>query len=79
MTNNKALPLLLKEWKEYPDQSMRLGQYFMNFYLTGSQWTELFYTEDTKTALTLIAEWLDRHQYYDELPEKPTNYPKTTD
>lgn len=65
-----VIDTLVEEWKQYPDKSMRLGQYFMNFYLTGYNWPSLYYEQDYHTALNHIKEWLSDHQYYDELPQK---------
>lgn len=65
-------PAILKLMEEYEKSShgMRLGQYFMCFYLKNTNWPALFYTESTSAAIGIIGDWLDRHQYHDELPLK---------
>lgn len=48
-------------------QHQRLGQHFYNLYLKGDPWPKLFYGKDEDTRF-LIANWLDQHHYFDELP-----------
>lgn len=47
---------------------LRLGQRFVNMYIKNT-WSELFYADDEKASY-LIAQWLNDHQYYDELPQE---------
>lgn len=46
---------------------LRLGQRFVNEYIK-HPWPELFYTEDSGKAITIITEWMKDLQY-DTLPE----------
>lgn len=49
------------------DDQQRLGQRFVNMYIT-YPWTELFYERDDAKAEALIQAWLNDHQYWTELP-----------
>lgn len=49
-------------------QHLRLGQYFCNLFIRES-WPALYYEADDAVASALIFEWLERHQYTDDLPE----------
>lgn len=43
---------------------MRLGQRFVNEFIKGTGWTELFYERDDRVALEMIKQLLTDLQYY---------------
>lgn len=51
------------------NRSERLGQFFVNRYCkTG--WTDLFYMTDHEFATIMIKDWLEDHNYEEELPQQ---------
>jgi hypothetical protein len=46
---------------------LRLGQHFCNLFIK-SPWPELYNEEDLARSTSLITQWLEDNQYYDELP-----------
>lgn len=52
-------------------EHLRLGQYFCNLFIKEST-PALYYEGDDAKAGALIREWLERHQYTDNLP-RPQN------
>lgn len=77
----QSLQLLLAEYhnREPKCQDMRLGQYFMVYYVFYSgyknpyrqfTWPELFYEEDNDKAAEIINKYLIDHCYISELPKR---------
>lgn len=71
----KSLSLLLENYAKEGLPHLRLGQYFVAFYIKYS-WPELFYERDYHKALASISMWLEQHHYYDELPQKVNSVSK---
>lgn len=65
-------PALIKfmrlHYQEDKCPHLRLGQRFVNMYIKGPM-PELFYADDTRASV-MIADWLDAHQYYEDLPRE---------
>jgi hypothetical protein len=63
----KSSHRIMMDWKQNPDKSLRLGQYFCNIYMTNA-WPELYYEKQASTALTYIDKWLIDHHYEYNMP-----------
>lgn len=66
------LAMQLQQWinlhyKSTEADHLRLGQRFCNTFIKES-WPELYYEANDAVAKSMIEVWLDRHQYYTELP-----------
>ena len=57
----------MMDWVNHPDQSLRLGQYFCNTYMTNA-WPELYYEEKEAIAFIHIHKWLIDHHYEYDMP-----------
>jgi len=55
--------------QKYVDEglSMRLGQAFVNWYMS-TPWPELFYEKNDKVAMEMITKHLVAYCYYEQLP-----------
>jgi len=65
----EALDKFHRKYITSPDSKhLRFGQMFVNLYIK-EPWPELFYEREEMKAAYLIADWLDKHQYFTELPQ----------
>ena len=71
----KSLHLLLNEWRNGPRNNLRLGQYFINYYIGSSLNMQEYLIDelweaDAGKATQMIKKWLEDNQYINELPPK---------
>lgn len=51
------------------EDGLRLGQRFCNMFIRNS-WPELYYERDPHSQISMIWEWLENHQYTEQLPQR---------
>lgn len=66
---SRSLDRIIAKHKHlYPNNEIRLGQYFCNEYVKDS-WPNLFYEEDDKSSQALIQLWLNSNRYANVMPQ----------
>ena len=64
-----SIQKLLNKYEQEGKPHLRLGQYFVGYYIKYS-WPELFYEENQEKAIKAISVYLEHLQYINELPQK---------